>query len=438
MINIIMVIFCPLILMISIVYAWHVLTCKKINFRNYKLYISLVGMLILTVTSFFVVNDFVRITLVTIILILFFKYLFNEDLHKSIVTPVYVQIIVFIAEFIYSITLLFIFNDKTEDMINDVLFNFSTNIVVAILLIIFVQFKFIKKVYNMILKSTDKINSTHLGILCIVGMLVLNIFLTSSYYKIEIQYFLILNVIIILLVLVVIFNSLITKNQYNKVANKYNIAIKSLKNYEDMITKYKISNHENKNLLLTIRAMIINKEKGIPEYIDSIIEEKYLDDEKLLFKISSIPTGGLRATIYSEILKIKKNNINYFLNIDNSVRTADLIELDTDTVIDICKIIGVFIDNSIEAVTNLKSKNIDINLYVENKKMCIKVSNNYIGNIDIDKIFDEGYTTKGKGHGYGLSLVRDIVKNNTILENRTEISKNIFSQIIIIKYKKAH
>ncbi len=68
----------------------------------------------------------------------------------------------------------------------------------------------------------------------------------------------------------------------------------------------------------------------------------------------------------------------------------------------------------------------------------VKFSNNYIGNIDTNKIFDNGYTTKGRGHGYGLSLVRDIVKNNTILENKTEISKNIFSQIIIIKYKKAH
>ena len=51
----------------------------------------------------------------------------------------------------------------------------------------------------------------------------------------------------------------------------------------------------------------------------------------------------------------------------------------------------------------------------------VKFSNNYIGNIDTNKIFDNGYTTKGRGHGYGLSLVRDIVKNNTILENKTEI-----------------
>ena len=102
----------------------------------------------------------------------------------------------------------------------------------------------------------------------------------------------------------------------------------------------------------------------------------------------------------------------------------------------ICKIIGVFIDNSIEAVKSLEEKNINIELYIKNKNLCIKVSNNYKGNIDISKISDEGYTTKGKGHGYGLSLVNNIVKNNNLFENRTEISKNVFSQILIIKIKK--
>ena len=193
-----------------------------------------------------------------------------------------------------------------------------------------------------------------------------------------------------------------------------------------MISKYRIANHENKNLLLTVRAMILNKEKDIPKYIDSIIEEKYEDDEKLLFKIAVLPSGGLRATIYSSIIKIKDNNINYDLYID-------FIEFDTNTTIDICKILGVYVDNAIDAVKDLKVKNINIDIFVEKDTLNIKVINNYENKIDIGKIYDEGYTTKGEGHGFGLALVNKIISQNNIFDTKIEVSKNCFSITLIIK-----
>ena len=247
-----------------------------------------------------------------------------------------------------------------------------------------------------------------------------------------------INASLITFVLILIVYMFIAQNNYNKVSDQYNVAKTSLVDYENMMTKYRVANHENKNLLLTIRAMSVNKDNNIPEYIDSIIENKYEDDEKLLFEMGVIPTGGLRATIYSEILKIKENKIDYNLNIDRKIRTIDLIELDTNTIIDICKIIGVFIDNSIEAVKSLRKRYINIDMYIVNNKLCIKVSNNYSEKIDISRIYEEGYTTKSKGHGYGLALVRKVINSNSNLDNETEINKKVFSQVLIIKYKKNH
>lgn len=430
------ILLCSIVIVVAVSYAWHKLLDKKINFKDYKLYISLMGILFTSLLNYFITNAFIRIAIVTLILIIFFKFLFRENLNTTIITPIFVQILIFFCEFLYTITLLSLFSKNSDEMINSVLFNFSTNVVVATLLVITINIKFVRQLYIKLLNATDKIKGIQLSLFCIIGMLILNILLTSSFYKMKIQYFLTFNVIITVLVLIIIFYSFKTQNKYNKVSNKYNIAIKSLKDLESMMTKYRILNHENKNLLLTVRAMIVNKDKDIPKYIDSIIKEKYSDDEKLLFDVSSIPSGGLRATIYSEILKIKENGITYLLNIDRKISALDLIDVDTDTIISICKIIGVFIDNSIEAVYNLTEKNINIELYTEKNKLCIKVSNNYKGDIDIGKINDPGYTTKGKGHGYGLSLVKNIIKNNPIFDNVTEISKDVFSQILIIKYKK--
>ena len=325
-----------------------------------------------------------------------------------------------------------------EQTMNTIFAQFITNISVSAILIIFMQFKFVHKVYNLFLILTDRIRTRQLIVFCLIGMLILNILIMGSYYKIQFEYFILINASLISFVLILIVYMFMAQNNYNKVSDQYNIAKTSLVDYENMMTKYRVANHENKNLLLTVRAMAVNEEKNIPEYIDSIIENKYEDDERLLFEMGVIPTGGLRATIYSEILKIKENKIDYNLNIDRKISTIDLIELNTNTIIDICKVLGVFIDNSIEAVKRLKQKYINIDMYIIDNKLCIKVSNNFSGKIDISRINDEGYTTKGKGHGYGLPLVKEIINNNSNLEHETELNKKVFSQILKITYKKNH
>jgi len=428
-----------LILMISTVYIWHKFLDKKINLKQSKLYIVILVMFATSLLNYLFVNNFIRILLITIIFMFLFRILFKETFQKCIITPIFSQLLIMISETLYAL-LIIILNIDINLTIDSPILNIISNIIISVFLILIIRIKFFTKLYDKIINFTDKIKQSQLITLCLILMIISNILAMGIYYEIDYQYLLIFNCLLTLTIGIIIFNNFKTKNNYNKVADKYNVAINSLNDYEDMMNKYRIANHENKNLLLTIRAMILNKEKDIPKYIDSIVEDKYKDNEKLLLETSVIPTGGLRATIYSEILKIMNNDIKYSLNIDKNVNTVDLIELDEDTIIDICKIIGVFIDNSIDEVKKMKTRNIEISMFIEDNELNIKVSNNYKGVIEVDKIFNDGYTTKGNNHGYGLSLVKNIISNNSLLENKIEINKNIFSQILIIKTqnKKSH
>ena len=435
--NIVLMISYSFILACSLLTIWHKLESKKINFKSKNLYYTLIGITIISLLNYFLINKFVKITIITIIFMFFFKFLFKENIQKSIITPIYYQLIIMVSETIYAFILILLFKNNSTTIIESHFGEFFSNVFISIISLLITNFKFVIKLYNKIINFTDKIKKYQLIIFSFILVIIANVFAVFSYYKIQFVYILLFNAIVTIISYAIILYSFKTQNSYNKVSDKYNIAINSLKDYEDMMSKYRVANHENKNLLLAIRAMILNKENDIPRYIDSIIKDKYNDNEKLLMKVNVIPSGGLRATIYSEILKIKDNNIKYSLYIDSALKTIDLIELDTNTIIDICKIIGVFIDNAIEEVKNLKEKNIGINLYLEKNLLNIEVSNNYKNSIDLEKIFDKGYTTKGKNHGYGLYLVKNIIDNNNIFENKVNISKKIFTQQLIIKYKKS-
>lgn len=420
----------------AIIYYWHKLLNVKFNFKSVKVYIFTAMIAVITMFNFTFVNSFVRVTIITIILMLFFKYLFKENLQKIILTPIYGQLVLMFAETSYALIMTSIFKSNVGMILETQFGKVFTNVFILGLFIIIMYIPFFKKFYNILLKFTNKIRHLQLILFCLIILIFFNIYTIIAFFKIQFSNWIAINISLILICSFIVAYSFKTKNSYNIVNDKYSIAVNSLREYENMMTKYRISNHENKNLLLTIRAMILNNEKDILKYIDSIVKEKFEDDEKLLFKMSVIPSGGLRATIYSGILKIKENNINYILDIDRELSTVDLIELDENTIIDICKILGVFIDNAIDEVKKLKVKNIEINLYMEQENIYIKVSNNYKGSIDVEKIFDAGYTTKDKNHGYGLSMVKEIVDKNNLLENLVELDGKLFSQILKLTYKK--
>ena len=76
-----------------------------------------------------------------------------------------------------------------------------------------------------------------------------------------------------------------------------------------------------------------------------------------------------------------------------------------------------------------------ISLYADDNNLVIEISNKFDGDIDISRIDDAGFTTKGNGHGYGLSLVKKILSETDSFINERNITKDVFKQIIKVKAK---
>ena len=176
----------------------------------------------------------------------------------------------------------------------------------------------------------------------------------------------------------------------------------------------------------------MTKNKKLIDYINEIIKSKNSENKSLINQALLIPTGGLRGLIYSKLILMKEKSIKYSINIDKKINSKLMKNISSNEMIDICQIIGVFIDNAIEAVEKLKERVVIINVF-RDENINIEIQNTYDNSIELNKIDKIGYSTKGKNHGYGLALVNRILKNNKNFSNEREVSKNLFKQKLIIK-----
>ena len=419
------------------IYCW-----KKLLYpnRKFKITIQDIGLIILftfisNVSNYIFPQPF-RLVIIFTSFIAINYFLVSKEIKKSILLVLISQMILSFVEtsfiIIYSITI----DSEIDTTINNLIPSLLLNCYVFIVSCIICRTKIIYQFYSTFLdnKNIKKNFETFFYPIMIIFIM---IFATiESHIKISFTLVLIINTLLSIIFISIIVSSQIIKRKYEKVNSKYENSISSLKEYEVMIDKFSVDTHENKNEFRTIRNMLKAKAKkdDVIKYIDKLIDNKIKDNDKIMKKTAKIPEGGLRATIYSKLCLMDTLNVKYRLNISRDVRTTDLINLDEDLVLKICKILGVFLDNAIEAVKELNKKEIVVEIYTMDNNLCIDVTNNFKGNLDLEKISNIKYTTKGDGHGYGLTLVNKLLEEEPEkLVNEKSINRDTFTQTLKIK-----
>ena len=106
------------------------------------------------------------------------------------------------------------------------------------------------------------------------------------------------------------------------------------------------------------------------------------------------------------------------------------------------KILGILLDNAIEASSNSTEKVINITIRKDlkvNRNLFI-IENSYSNkNVNIDEIFEKGYTSKNKdlnNHGLGLWEVRKILRKSKNINLYTAKTKEFFKQQLEIYNEK--
>lgn len=418
------------IMILASFYIWNRWNDRKINFKSIKVWGLLLITIAATTINYYNSNNLLKIINITLIFIVVYKYLLDVDLKHSIIGPIMSQFICFIAEFLFLIGDMLFFDVNVNKIVNNCFGSLIANLIIAIIMIMFSRIRYLKKLYNKLSMITNRFDEIHVLMLSILGVIIYNIFAANIYYELNPQILMFMSVLISILSFALVCMFFKAKDDYYKINDKYNSSLESLKELENALTNHRIDNHENRNHLMTIRNMTTSKK--IIKFIDTILDNKLKDDKNVSKETDIVPAGGLRGLVYSKLLLMNSKKIDYELDVASSVRIVDILDYGNETMLDICKIIGIFLDNAIEEVDTIEDKYIVIEMYLEEDVFIINITNTFDNTKNKDNIYKAGVSTKGGNHGYGLSLVKKLVHHNKKLKTYHEINEDQFTQVLKI------
>lgn len=395
----------------------------------------LLGFILLNILVFKYTTGTIK-TIITCLLYssLFFS-IFKIKLSKSVFTSIVYVILLVIPDLLIFSTAIYILGISKEYYYSDFASSLLGNISVCLCLVIitYVLKKPLKKLINYNLSTNKKII-----VMSSITLVMLAIFFYNLIKTFEFNNNIITYLVIIVMLICILLYLFKQKIENEKISKKYDELLDVMKSYESDIEEQRTLRHETKNEFATIKCKLQDKEdnKTIIEYIDSVIGEKEKAGSTKYSKFKYLPSNGLKGFFYYKFIEAEKKGINVSINISKQIENSFLKDIETKDFKDLARIIGVYLDNAIEASSTSEDKKLGIEMYLIKEKIEIIITNTFNNEINLDKIGKESFSTKGKHRGHGLLLVNKILSENNMFEAKNEIRGNIYIQSLKIKDNK--
>lgn len=426
---------CALVMIISVtMYGAIMLNVKKtqITFRKILLLVItiLIYSIVITTTS-----GVLKTLMLCVLYVIFFKYMFDTSYFISIILSLTNIVIMIAPDTIVVLFIIGVLKIPPETFYNVYSCTIYPTLAVNILFIAitFIFKRWLRKIVS--IKVSNKLEIISCYTLTLVSIIII---FYNAYNNIEV----ISRNLFISSAIMVVFTLILYKLVRQKVENislidKYDKLLEFIKKYEREIDIEKMLRHETKNQLITIRDKILNNDTyKIEGYINSIIVEHVAFNEEKYSKFQFLPANGIKGLFYYKSMEAEAKGLKLSINVSKAVEKSNLSKLSIDEFKQLGRLIGIYLDNAIDASKKTKNKQMGIEIYMRGKDVEFIISNSFEGEIDLESIGNKKYTTKGKDHGYGLMLAKKILNSYSCFEATRTVRGGIYSQSLMVKMKK--
>ena len=360
--------------------------------------------------------------------------IFSNPFLKSIISSVLSLIIYNLINILIVNPFITIFNISSDELSNIFIYKFCYLIIMYLITIICIIILKKKNLNFHFSDDIDKRNKTIIIINLLFGIFAIAVQSITLFYYVDTLPVVItfLSFISLLVYYIISIYSLtrtfklISTTQKLESAEEYN---RSLRILHDSVRAFK---HDFDNIVTTIGGYIrTNDMNGLKDYYVQLEDDCQRVNNLYLLNPEIINNDGIYNLLtkkYQEAdYKDIKVNMTFLLDLSNLHMK----------IYEFARILGILLDNAIEASSECKEKiiNIDFRNDQKNSRQLITIENTYKDkNVDTEKIFEKGISSKEKHTGLGLWEVRNLIKKNNNINLFTSKTEKYFSQQLEIYY----
>lgn len=207
------------------------------------------------------------------------------------------------------------------------------------------------------------------------------------------------------------------------------------RNLEAMYNSLRSFKHDYVNILLSLSGYI---EEGDLDRLKDFFESKIFPTKNLitgedykLNQLSNISVLEIKSLLSAKMIYAHESGIDITIDIPDKVESFLI-----DTV-DLARILGIFLDNAIEATLETEQPQIGLNIIQNKTGVSIIISNRFRDNgLMLHKLKQKGFSTKIGHQGIGLGNAQKIISSydNVLLE--TTMKCDYFTQHIELTERK--
>jgi len=387
----------------------------------------MIAIVIFLSITFKVEYEIQRTLLTFLIMLIVFKIIFHKSVLKTAIAVTFFIIEMLFAD-IVNTTLLMIFFSAEE--IRGVWYiMILSNLNVAFIIMLINKIKILTDQIKRLMDKTEEKALLSLLIFWILTVVIIVILFynTAQMFGWNSDYLINLFIMITFFSLSLIF--IIEKSNYDNLQKKYDMLFEYVKNFEDFIEEEQYNRHEYKNELAILRTKI--KDKKIRKEIDEIINIASNLDQISLEQLARVPKGGLKGLLYYKTIIAHNNKVNLVLDITKGIK-GEIEKLRAKEIKELSNLLGIYLDNAIEAAKATKEKNVTIEIYHIDNNLNIVISNSYCNKIDLEGMDKKGVSSKGRGRGNGLHFAKKLLNNNKWISHQRLIVSNFYIQKLIV------
>lgn len=420
----------------SVLAIWlHAVCYKELSDKEFKIDIKI--LLIFFVFGFlFIVNNYLinigitKIIISIAMLAIMYKMIFRDSFKDTLVKCAICYAIAVLVEIILSVAAILLNVASVSEFNESIILKMIFSILELSITILIIRNKKCNELLNRVITESNKDKVVSIFLIFTAATVII---LVSKYQYSFSKSTYLANIALILIFTGLMYISVKNNIKVKKEINKTETLLKYMTKYEQIIDEERMNRHETLNNLLLLKSIKDKNSIDFDVSMKDIICLYEKNGKETIKNIGTLPTG-LKGILYYKIDNMKKLDIDAMARISNTASPI-IEELKGKDYNSVCKILSILLDNANEAACESKEKSVLIDISALDGTLNIIVENSFKDKVNIKKLHNRYYSTKGNGRGLGLFLANKIVKENNNVNLVQKIHGDRFVSEIIVNVK---